>query len=70
MQGQSGRFVWLSYCDGGILGIFDKRLNGENRLILGGATMDKLLRQWITQIIQQNEQLIRIAVRQRAKFEG
>ena len=32
--------------------------------------MDKLLRQWITQIIQQNEQLIRIAVRQRAKFEG
>lgn len=32
--------------------------------------MDKLLRQWITQIIQNNEPLISIAVRQRAKFEG
>ncbi len=32
--------------------------------------MDKILRQWIKQIIQKNEPLIRIAVRQRAKFEG
>ena len=32
--------------------------------------MDKLLCKWITQIIQQNEPLIKIAVRQRAKFEG
>ena len=32
--------------------------------------MDKVLRQWIKQIILRNERVIRIAVRQRAKFEG
>ena len=32
--------------------------------------MDKILRQWIVQVIKQNESVIRIAVRQRAKFEG
>jgi len=32
--------------------------------------MDKILRQWIAEIIRQNETVIRIAVRQRAKFEG
>lgn len=32
--------------------------------------MDKILRQWIVQVIRQNESIIRIALRQRAKFEG
>jgi hypothetical protein len=32
--------------------------------------MDKILRQWIVNIIRQNESIIRIALRQRAKFEG
>lgn len=32
--------------------------------------MDKLLRDWITEIITENERQVSIAVRQRAKFEG
>lgn len=32
--------------------------------------MDKILRHWIAQVIRQNESVIKIAVRQRAKFEG
>lgn len=32
--------------------------------------MDKTLRQWIVQVIQQHESMLRIAIRQRAKFEG
>ena len=32
--------------------------------------MDKTLRQWIVQVIQQHELILRIAIRQRAKFEG
>lgn len=36
----------------------------------GKKIMDKILRQWIVQVIKQNETTIRIALRQRAKFEG
>jgi len=32
--------------------------------------MDKTLRQWIVQVIRQHESMLRIAIRQRAKFEG
>ena len=32
--------------------------------------IDRILRQWIVQVIQQHESMLRIAIRQRAKFEG
>ncbi len=32
--------------------------------------MDKIVREWISEILIQHELLIRIALRQRAKFEG
>lgn len=32
--------------------------------------MDKIVRGWIAEILKQNEPLVKIAVRQRAKFEG
>jgi hypothetical protein len=32
--------------------------------------MDKILRKWIVQVIQQHESILQIAIRQRAKFEG
>ncbi len=32
--------------------------------------MDKIVRKWITEVLQQHESLVSIAVQQRAKFEG